>query len=209
MTAVVHFTATGEHCGEACPADHAQRPTLPPLYQDQIWTTREGEVLFIEEMTPRHAHYSYWFLHKRAAGLAWKYSLAEATGPFAPMGDMATDAMEAEHDERAERPHTWLDTQEQTRALALRALDYYQPRPLPWRCEEPPPGKPDPADSWIWRRSMVRSNDAHAQHVKDRGKSMCGATLDLRTPLEALPHVHGRCKWCLRAIAKLSRPSTT
>lgn len=76
------------------------RGTYLLLNQDKVWVDANGKHHEIEAMSVRYKVNVAAFLQRRAARLADLYSYGEITavmsGPLAPMGEMAQDAVEVE-----------------------------------------------------------------------------------------------------------------
>ena len=63
------------------------------VHQDSKWVTATGEILLLEEMTPRHRSDVLAFLRRRARSLKFWDDVALTRG-LLPRGDAATDAFE-------------------------------------------------------------------------------------------------------------------
>jgi len=100
------------------------------LMQDQMWTTREGVTLRLEDMTPDHRRNTLCWLRRHAAGLKFHYELSIIMSPMQPSGDMACDAFDAGLRELEEEPDAqWLNTTPLVlRLTGLVAADQRWPR---------------------------------------------------------------------------------
>jgi hypothetical protein len=200
MTAIIHLLTPGTECEEPdCHADaHVHRPPLHHLENDVTWTTADKRVLRIaDEMTPRHAWHTIWFLHRHARQREFAYSMQDLMSPFAPQGEMACDMFERELDTRMRYPHLWLDSMPLLRALWDRALDLELPA-LP-DATEPPPGIPDPADRYDWYRAY-NSGTLHAAADTRRSRALCSSHVTLDHEHTGFPQPVDRCRYCLQAV---------
>lgn len=127
MITIVHMLAPGEECTDTqCSAmsEHMVRTPEPEVtLWKTTWKTRDGRVLDVSEMGPRHALHTYHLLHRQARRLAWNTSFEMIGSPWAPRGDMAQDAFDRELQEMHEYPHRWLDQTTLVRALWARACE--------------------------------------------------------------------------------------
>lgn len=125
MTSILHLLKPGSTCDTLdCTADHVRVPEQPlvTLY-GTTWKTREGVVMSVSEMHPRHALNTWCYLHRTAWRRAMREVWADAMSPFAPQGEMACDAVDEMHDEMMGHPHRWLDETPLLEALWARVLD--------------------------------------------------------------------------------------
>lgn len=127
MTSVVHMLKPGEECQDAqCRAqsDHLVREPEPTVtLWKTTWQTKDGEILDVSEMGPRHALHTYHLLHRSARRLAWNASFSMIGSPWAPRGEMAQDAFDHELMEMHTYPHRWLDQTPLVKALWERACE--------------------------------------------------------------------------------------
>lgn len=107
---IMHITSTGEPCDDKyCDARHVRRPVRHRLDNDETWTTKDGQVLRYEDMTPRHRLNTLRMLLRQAPGLALSYWMRIWADPLlAPRGDMAQMDVERFEDETMADPKAWL-----------------------------------------------------------------------------------------------------
>lgn len=79
------------------------------LHQAERWKDGDGRVWLLDEMTPSHRRHLLSFLRRRAASLAFHDSMIMATGPMAPRGDNACDAVDELCDQMWDDPAAWLE----------------------------------------------------------------------------------------------------
>jgi hypothetical protein len=77
------------------------------LFQGEVWQTKEGQVIPIQEMEPSHVRNTLAMLRRQAFQIAIHvaHSIRE------PNGEMAALAWEQEIDEAFADPSAWLDSQ--------------------------------------------------------------------------------------------------
>ena len=94
--------------------------TLDIIEQDEIWITRDGRVLRLEDMEPSHRRNTLRMLERRADSyniLAFRRYFMFPLGG-GPSGDMANDAFDQAMDEFIEEhPRDWLSKQPLVRRL--------------------------------------------------------------------------------------------
>lgn len=83
---------------------------LDILYQDVWWKDATGRRVRLVDMTKRHRRNLLAFLRRNAASIELADGIISLTGPFAPRGDMASDAADHALDQRGEDPVGWLET---------------------------------------------------------------------------------------------------
>lgn len=100
---------------------------MPPrhwLDQAKMWRCWPGSTnpVRVADMDARWALNAYEWLQRRARRLEFNHAMYMiGSDPFGgPRGEMACDAFDNMLDERAEHPHTWLDSRPLTRALLKR-----------------------------------------------------------------------------------------
>jgi len=99
------------------------------LYQDRVWTTKDGETLRLEDMTPNHRRRTLCYLRLHARAVKFNYELDLILGPQ-PVGEMACDMFDAGLRELEEQPAMeWLnETPLVTRLAQMVAGDQRWPR---------------------------------------------------------------------------------
>lgn len=110
-TRIIHYTEDGRHCGDDfCVCDeHAAPPTIHFLDNDLTCTTKEGEILRLEDMSVGHRENVIRLLHQNAYKIVLGYWMHLYGSIFAPSGDMAVVLMERIEDASFEDPHGFVD----------------------------------------------------------------------------------------------------
>lgn len=94
--------------------------TLDIIEQDEIWITRDGRVLRLEDMEPSHRKNTLRMLERRAYSLNTLAFTRYFVSPLGggPSGDMANDAFDRTMNEFIEEhPRDWLRKQPLVRRL--------------------------------------------------------------------------------------------
>lgn len=93
------------------------------LEQDKIWITREGQMLTLEEMEPRHRRNTLALLRRSALGLNFRYFMRYFGGP-GPNGDMGSLLYERAADEFIDQKvDEWIEEQPLVRRLQVLVIE--------------------------------------------------------------------------------------
>lgn len=89
------------------------------LHQDTKWVTATGDILLLDEMSPRHLSDVLAFLRRTSRSLKFWDDIALSRG-LQPRGDAACDAFDAAVDRQfAMSPREWLESTALVRRLRV------------------------------------------------------------------------------------------